>query len=185
MNKKIFQITSTTSNSECWELWKLASCIPPESVLVEIGTGAGRTTAILADAVAGKGSIVYTVDNYSCVEKYGEYGWDAEVAKKNLLKLDLHGHTRFLIGESAEVAKAFVLEIDFLFIDGPHSYKGVCIDMDSWCPKVRKGGIISGHDFNPNCSDGRNVIKAIFDKLILNPTNQRLDVRERIWWLVK
>ena len=37
--------------------------------------------------------------------------------------------------------------LDWIYIDGDHSYKGAKEDMVSWYPKVRSGGIISGHDY--------------------------------------
>lgn len=37
--------------------------------------------------------------------------------------------------------------LDWIYIDGDHSYKGVKEDMNGWFSKVRKGGIISGHDY--------------------------------------
>lgn len=39
-------------------------------------------------------------------------------------------------------------ELDFIFIDADHSYEAVKKDIIAWYPKVRKGGIISGHDIN-------------------------------------
>jgi cephalosporin hydroxylase len=37
-------------------------------------------------------------------------------------------------------------EIDFLFIDGDHSYEGARADFEIYGPKVRKGGVIAFHD---------------------------------------
>lgn len=38
--------------------------------------------------------------------------------------------------------------LDLVFIDGDHSYEGVRADVDHWLPKVRKGGVIAGHDYD-------------------------------------
>jgi predicted O-methyltransferase YrrM len=38
--------------------------------------------------------------------------------------------------------------VDVVFVDGGHSYEVVKADILAWLPKVKKGGIISGHDFN-------------------------------------
>lgn len=185
MDRSILEIGSTTTYHECFEIWELASCLPQNSILVEIGTGVGRVTAVLASAVAGKGSIVHTIDDYSNPEKYGIYGdWSNKKAQENLSKLNLSGHVRFVIGNSVEIAKGFSDPIDMIFIDGDHLYSGICADIDAWYPLIKKGGIISGHDFDPNCSDGRNVIKAIFDKLLGNP-DRPMTVRERVWWMEK
>lgn len=40
--------------------------------------------------------------------------------------------------------------LDFVYIDGDHSFKHVAQDIYEWVWKVRKGGIISGHDYYPN-----------------------------------
>jgi len=37
--------------------------------------------------------------------------------------------------------------LDFVYIDGEHTYDFVMIDIILWSRKVRKGGIISGHDY--------------------------------------
>jgi predicted O-methyltransferase YrrM len=37
--------------------------------------------------------------------------------------------------------------LDFVYIDGDHSYDMVMLDIILWGRKVRKGGIISGHDY--------------------------------------
>ena len=38
---------------------------------------------------------------------------------------------------------------DFVFIDANHSYDAVREDVAAWAPKVRSGGIVSGHDYYP------------------------------------
>ncbi len=35
---------------------------------------------------------------------------------------------------------------DFVFIDADHSMKAVLTDLDLYWPKIKKGGIIAGHD---------------------------------------
>merc|ERR1712039_359511 len=37
--------------------------------------------------------------------------------------------------------------LDFVFVDGPHTYRNVRNDLELWVPRVRPGGIIAGHDF--------------------------------------
>ncbi len=42
--------------------------------------------------------------------------------------------------------------LDFVYIDGDHSFKHIAADIEEWTKKVKKGGIVSGHDyfwFNP------------------------------------
>ena len=185
MQENIFDIPSTTTRIECYVLYELASKLLPGSILVEIGTGAGRVTAVLADAVAGKGSILHTIDNYSQNEKYESYGnWNLENTKKWMQKLNVGGHVNYIVGDSVEAGKTFKGPVDFIYLDGAHRYKDVCADIAAWLPRVKNGGIIAGHDFDPNCDDGRNVIKAVFDKLMKFP-DKAMTVRERVWWIEK
>jgi len=39
-------------------------------------------------------------------------------------------------------------KIDFLFIDGDHTYEGVRQDYEMYSPLVQKGGYIAFHDIN-------------------------------------
>ena len=39
-------------------------------------------------------------------------------------------------------------DLDFVYIDADHRYKSVKSDYKAWHPKVRPGGIISGHDYS-------------------------------------
>jgi hypothetical protein len=63
-------------------------------------------------------------------------------------------------GWSIDMAKEFMdRSIDFVYIDGDHSYEGALADLASYWPKVKLDGIIAGHDF-PNHRSKR-VKKAI------------------------
>lgn len=49
--------------------------------------------------------------------------------------------------------------LDFVFIDGDHSFDGCAQDLIFWCPKVRKGGMIAVHDYCPMVRGG--VLHAV------------------------
>ena len=49
--------------------------------------------------------------------------------------------------------------LDFVFIDGDHSYEGVKADIQAWYPKVKEKSWISGHDWG-KLNKG-NVEKAV------------------------
>lgn len=54
-------------------------------------------------------------------------------------------------------------QLDLVFIDGNHSYEYVKKDIDLWLPKVRKGGILSGHDYDlNNFPDVTKAVKEAF-----------------------
>ena len=65
--------------------------------------------------------------------------------------------------------------LDFIFIDAGHTYKDVAEDIDLWTPKVKTGGLISGHDINV-----LDVKKAVAER---NPMfNESPD---NVWWWKK
>lgn len=37
--------------------------------------------------------------------------------------------------------------LDFVFIDGNHAFSAVREDLALWCPRVRVGGVVAGHDY--------------------------------------
>lgn len=54
-------------------------------------------------------------------------------------------------------------EIDFLFIDGDHSYEGVKRDWEMYSTLVRKGGIIAFHDVAGNYAETQ--VKRCWDEI--------------------
>lgn len=54
-------------------------------------------------------------------------------------------------------------EIDFLFIDGDHSYEGVKQDWEMYAPFVRKGGMVVFHDVAGNY--GETHAKRLWDAI--------------------
>lgn len=63
---------------------------------------------------------------------------------------------------SIEGAKDVPDEVDLVFIDGNHDYDAVKEDIATWRKKVRKGGILSGHDFQ---RDFPGVMRAVDESL--------------------
>jgi hypothetical protein len=56
-----------------------------------------------------------------------------------------------LKGRSEDMAKKFEDNFfDFVYIDADHSYEGVKNDINIWIKKIKKGGILAGHDWDPN-----------------------------------
>ena len=55
---------------------------------------------------------------------------------------------------SLEAVVTFADEsLDFAYIDANHEYGHIMQDMDVWYPKIKKGGILCGHDFTTHVSE--------------------------------
>ena len=59
-----------------------------------------------------------------------------------------HAGATIIKGDSVEAAATIAdHSLDFVFIDGDHSYDGCRRDISAWRPKVRTGGWLMGHDY--------------------------------------
>lgn len=64
----------------------------------------------------------------------------------------------YYTGDSGIVSKYFKAnEYDGVYIDADHSYPKCKMDIEAYLPKIKKGGIMSGHDY---CA-GFGVIQAV------------------------
>ena len=67
---------------------------------------------------------------------------------------------------SEEASKDYTDEyFDLVYIDGAHDYDNVKKDILNWLPKVKKDGIISGHDYYAFQSNVDTDVKKILDEL--------------------
>ena len=67
------------------------------------------------------------------------------------------------------VAAAAVIDpgsLDFVFIDADHTYEAVSADIKAWRPKVRKGGLIGGHDYGkPGFPGVKIAVDEVFKEI--------------------
>lgn len=72
--------------------------------------------------------------------------------------------------------------LDLVFIDvDPHDYEECSRDIKLWSPKVRLGGIISGHDYGQNYPGVIKAVAEAFDKFNLEVDAPGPSVS--VWWL--
>ena len=131
-------------------------------IFVEIGTWKGLSIKYLADKVKNKNIQVIGIDTFQGTA--GEHDDDIDIINCSLYETYLKNisgtkiHT--LVGRSDEIHVNFLDEsIDFLFIDADHHYEAVKKDIELWYPKIKPGGIISGHDYTVGGDCG--VIPAV------------------------
>lgn len=130
----------------------------------EVGVYTGAYTLSLLRYCPGLK--LYGVDSWV---KYGGYQGDNlsinayEMAQENMKGFDC----KLIKSLSNEAVKLFDDEsLDFVFIDAGHSYESVVEDIALWSKKVRKGGIVYGHDFDDYSNHRRkwreiNVVNAV------------------------
>jgi len=151
----------------------LAHKLKEDDVFVEIGAWLGQSSIFIAEHIKRKKLKMefYTIDIFDGEIKDTSFEIKTEVAKEKkiyetFLKNTAHvkDYITTITGNSKEVYKQFKNEsIDYLFIDGDHSHEGFKEDIKLWYPKVKIGGIVSGHDY----IWGGNGVKPIIDSFSL------------------
>lgn len=134
--------------SEILALARRVQQLQPRTV-VEIGTATGGTLFIWC-ALAHPDATITSIDLPGGVHGGGYPYWKTFVYKRfTTARQQLH----LLRGSSHDPAMLAQLQtrlggqpVDFLFIDGDHTYAGVKQDYEMYSPLVRKGGLIAFHD---------------------------------------
>lgn len=123
-----------------------------EGKFAEIGCWHGRSFATFL--LSNRFLTGYAVDTFS-----GTPGEHEELLKDipnlraafeaNLDKLKIKDRAIIQQGCSTEMWKLHENEsLDFIFIDGNHTYEFVTADINNWYPKLKTGGLMLGHDYN-------------------------------------
>jgi hypothetical protein len=156
-----------------WELYKrIIDSLPKNGpvTIVEVGVWQGKSATFLAQyaLAVGVDFQLYLVDKFRGCEATAIHlpKVDPHLSTKSnfIHKVTQHFHengiadrSSFIQLESWQAAKCFEDgSIDFIFIDDDHSYDAVKLGLESWIGKVKKGSIISGHDY-----DHPEVSKAV------------------------
>lgn len=142
------RINPEQKKSEVIQLLDILKVRMPKRML-EIGTASGGTLFVFSQVLGGEAHII-SLDLPFKELRVGYPPWRRELYKsfaKDGQRIDLlqaNSHTK----EALEsVKKALAGEkLDFLFIDGDHSYEGAKADYKMYAPLVRRGGMVAFHD---------------------------------------
>ncbi|MCK9351247.1 MAG: class I SAM-dependent methyltransferase [Candidatus Paceibacterota bacterium] len=147
----------------------------------EIGVLEGLYSEILCKA--NPGLILYCIDSWGTGEnKRREYHLQAyEKAKIRLAPYN----TAIIYKLSMDAVEDFEDgSLDFVYIDANHRPDFITDDVREWTKKVRKGGIVSGHDYRPG------MAKEVVDEFT-RMHGFKLEVTPKIsdkalsWWFVR
>lgn len=158
-NKKNYFFTGFTGMIN-----ELLHFLPKESTMIEIGSYMGESTMMLASCKLFKK--IYAIDPHHGTEKFNElFGYDWELVKKEFKINTRYFDNITLISDfSYNVIDMFENEsIDFIYIDADHEYDSVKRDIELYLPKLKKDGIIGGHDYSNDAWEG--VFHAVNDIL--------------------
>lgn len=117
--------------------------------IMEIGTYRGGTLFVFSHLAAPQATVISLDFHFSLLGKM--YG---ALQKPLLRKFVRNGKSLFLLRQNSHLPETLTVvrdilqghELDFLFIDGDHSYEGVREDFLMYSQLVREGGLIAFHD---------------------------------------
>jgi predicted O-methyltransferase YrrM len=111
---------------------------------VEIGVAAGGTTWLFTSFVE-PGGLIIDIDPYTSNKPNIELARKIAVELKKTYEVELVVmHSNRALSRVQELLAGRT--IDFLHIDGLHTYEGVKYDFEHYSPLVTRGGIIQLHD---------------------------------------
>lgn len=130
--------------------------------------------------------------------KQKDYDRAYEVAKN---KLSAYPNNKIIKKWSMDAVKDFPDEsLDFVFIDANHEFRYITDDIAEWSKKVKKGGIVSGHDYGRShdrqFGNVKDVVLAwtsakaispwfVFETAAYMNNRESPDYRETSWMWVK
>lgn len=120
----------------------------------EIGTYMGRSALVMMQAGCGHlwACDPFMVDGtYECTKHflggYGESGRCEIIRKRSAQSAAQLSHVRG--------------QLDLVFVDDGHAYDDVILDINSWLPMLRPGGLLCGHDFEQPDNDVARAVKEL------------------------
>ena len=176
------RIRGSLAPEEKWLLYNLATQLPEESTIFEIGCFGGLSTYFLGKGAEISDSQVYSVDPFAsemATQVSLDDGEEAIYLQADFNKpsledvqavMDFHDLTDrvTLIEGFSHSIDWEDKPIDLLWIDGNHAYDAVVQDFEKYGPLVNKGGFVAFHD--SVAPYGKKVtIKAIEDTVSASP----------------
>ena len=159
----------------------------PHENCAEIGIWRGTFTLNLLRGLPN-------IKQYHCVDLWKHYEDHVETLnpKGKMAKSDMdqvyreftqkakHFKDKIVIYRMTSVEAAKIIKddsLDFLFIDANHAYEYAKEDIEIWTPKVKIGGIISGHDYGNKRFGVTQAVHESFDNFELGSNH--------VWWTIK
>ncbi|MCE9561936.1 MAG: class I SAM-dependent methyltransferase [Planctomycetes bacterium] len=135
------QTQTTVAERDC-----LAVHAAGRNVLAEIGVWHGVTTCRLRAVMAATG-VLYAVDPYP-VGRLG-VSFQRRIAASEVGRVQ-NGRVEWVRKTGAAAARALSAQLagklEFIFIDGDHSYNGLREDWEGWAGLVAPAGLVALHD---------------------------------------
>ena len=121
---------------------KMVNKFKDGSHFVEVGSWKGRSAVYMGVEIYNSKKNI----KLDCVDYFNAYNGHYNEFLKNIKPLS---HIiKGIKGSSIQISKKYKNNsLDFVFIDAGHTYDDVIDDLTNWLPKLKKTGLIAGHDY--------------------------------------
>ena len=129
---------------------------PDHGHIIEVGSWKGRSSVFLAVEIINSNKQI----KFDCIDTWlgtiNDAYHSVSIKRENnkLFELFLNNiepvkHVITPIKSSSLKASSLYRDesIDMIFLDADHSYEAATLDIEAWLPKVKKNGILAGHDY--------------------------------------
>lgn len=152
---------------EILESLKILDNVKPK-IMLEIGTANGGTLFLFSH-IASRDATILSVDLPAGMFGGGYPIWKIPLYKSfalsdqkiQLIRADSHRHSTLERIKSILNEK----EIDFLFIDGDHTYEGVKKDFEMYSSLVKNAGVIAFHDIVPGPTENVGGVPEFWQEI--------------------
>jgi len=151
-------------------LQQLASSLPPNADVVEVGSWAGEGALIFLSSGVRRLIMVDPFDPLLCGRRPGR----AASAKRVALAEEKLSRTVLARWPNASLLKMYSVDaarhlagqrFDMVYIDADHAEASVRQDIDAWRSLVKPGGLLAGHDYTGGYLGGvRRAVDALLGK---------------------
>lgn len=158
--------------------------------VVEIGVAHGGFARIVLSKFTP--SVYYMIDLWrqqpAHVYREKHHDIDYEQKMRECLQLArLRPEVQLIREDSVIAAQLFEdASLDWIYIDANHAREAVLADMNAWFPKLRPGGLFSGHDYEVRINDHDFIeVKPAVDEW-MEAHNREFVVTDCLsWWMFK
>ena len=161
---------------------------------VEIGVYRGEYAESLLETWNGRR--LYLVDSWRHLPEYVDVLNVSDDEHENNLRITHQRVRRF--GDRVQIIRATSPSaafgfadhgLDFVYIDANHRYEAVFADLNAWWPKLRVGGLFSGHDYlDGTWAAGEFGVKRAVDEFAMKVSVTVLKTQEPqspSWYFLK
>jgi predicted O-methyltransferase YrrM len=135
-----------------------------QGLVLEIGSFMGRSATVFGLRLKETGGQLHCVDPWFTdfsAQMVPEGKTSREVFDAKMAE---HGLTPKIYAKRSLEAAAEITDgsLDLVFIDADHSGAAVRADIAAWQPKLKPGGILSGHNYQPEMAELQQVVDELF-----------------------